>query len=223
MIKKAQFCRAGIYAAGTLFLAFGIHLSTCMTLGTSCVVSVPFSISQAFGVSFPTTLFLTYVVMTGIQLLIKREWRDILQLPVCAAFSLLTGWMERFPIRAKSLAGEFVILAAAILFVGLGLSLMVNMRLVPNPADGMADTLGQLLGRDLGFGKNVLDTFCVVLSVAIDLIFSGHFASVGVGTVISMVFIGRTAHLVNRFLGPSMLRAAGLSGPDANLSVEHEP
>jgi uncharacterized membrane protein YczE len=222
MIKKEYVYRGGIYAAGAILLAFGIHLSTCMTLGSSCIVSVPFSIAQAFDVNFSRMFFLTYVIMTAIQIFIKRDWRDILQLPICAAFSVLTAWMGRFQIHAKHLTGEVVILVGAVLFVGMGVSLMVNMHLIPNPADGLADTLGQLFGRDLGFGKNVLDTVCVVIAVVIDLLFSGQLVSVGIGTVISMVFIGRTAHLVNRLLGPAMLRAAGLSAPDANFSLEYE-
>ncbi|MEI3234710.1 MAG: hypothetical protein V8S33_10005 [Intestinibacter bartlettii] len=43
----------------------------------------------------------------------------------------------------------------------------VNMKLVPNPADGLAQAVGDLLNKGLGFGKNTIDYFQSLQHVAL--------------------------------------------------------
>ena len=46
---------------------------------------------------------------------------------------------------------------------------MVNMKLVPNPADALAATIGDKLGKGMGIGKNVFDVTCFVCQESSDL------------------------------------------------------
>lgn len=48
----------------------------------------------------------------------------------------------------------------------------VNMKLVPNPADGLAQAVGDLLNKGLGFGKNAIDLFSVATTCGIGLLFT---------------------------------------------------
>lgn len=45
----------------------------------------------------------------------------------------------------------------------------VNMRLVPNPGDGIVQAIADLMGRDQGFAKNCFDLVCVALTVILSL------------------------------------------------------
>ena len=53
----------------------------------------------------------------------------------------------------------------------------VNMKLVPNPADGLAQAVGDLLNKGLGFGKNTIDLFSVATTCVIGLLFAGSTAT----------------------------------------------
>ena len=88
------------------------------------------------------------------------------------------------------------------------------MRLVPNPADGLAQAIGDILGKNLGFGKNLLDFFSVAFSLTIGFLVTGGLAAIGIGTVIAMVGVGRFVALYNYFFRSKLEGLAGVSiGP----------
>ena len=92
------------------------------------------------------------------------------------------------------------------LLTGIGAAVTVNMRLVPNPGDGIVAAVAERLGRDQGFGKNLVDVCCVALTCVIGLTAAGR-----VGTVAAMVCVGRVIALVNRLGRDWMCAAAGLT------------
>ena len=79
------------------------------------------------------------------------------------------------------------LLAAAMLLTGIGAAVTVNMRLVPNPGDGIVAAVAERLGRDQGFAKNCFDLVCVALTVILSLVMLGKVVAVGLGTVLAMV------------------------------------
>ena len=118
-------------------------------------------------------------------------------------------WVTYDPAR-HGLAANLVCLALAILVTGVGVSMTVNMRLVPNPGDGIVQAIADLMGRDQGFAKNCFDLVCVALTVILSLVMLGKVAAVGLGTVLAMVGVGRAISLVNHFFKDKMCRAAGM-------------
>ena len=101
-------------------------------------------------------------------------------------------------------------MVVSIVLIGLGVCLMVNMRILPTPPDGLANALGWAIKKDLGLAKNILDFSCVVISFLVDAIFGTIWSSIGVGTVVFTIFIGRSVHLFNRLLKGRILSLAGL-------------
>ena len=77
---------------------------------------------------------------------------------------------------------------------------MVNMKLVPNPADALAATIGDKLGKGMGIGKNVFDVTCFCTSGIIGLVFTRHIIGLGIGTVLAVIFTGRVIAVYNYFL-----------------------
>ena len=126
-------------------------------------------------------------------------------------FSALLEWSgSLITVHFEHLWQNLLLMAAGVALVGVGISMMVGMKIVPNPPDGLAHTVSEATGKDMGLIKNILDTTCVVIAVAADLLGSGRVTTVGVGTVYSMIFIGRTIAVFNRFFKGKMLRLAGL-------------
>ena len=68
-----------------------------------------------------------------------------------------------------------------------------------------------VMKKDLGTAKNLLDFIFVALAAAIDLLFHGTLVSVGIGTVIAMVLMGRVIYVFNHFFKARLLKLAGLA------------
>ena len=212
-MKKQVFWRAGIYAFGLAVLALGAALGTKTGLGISPINAIPFALKSAFGIDFAVATFCFYAVLIAIQFLIRgkhRRWRDLFQLPFSVVFSALLGLFDGVFSVPDALWQRFAVLAVSILLLGLGVCCMVNLRLVPNPADGLADTIGWALKRDMGLGKNLLDLCCVTVAFAIDCAFGTIWTSIGVATVIASIFIGRAVYLFNCLLQKKILSLAGM-------------
>ncbi len=213
-----QFIRWGFYLLGMLVLALGITLNTLTGLGVSPIISVAWCVSQLTGFNFGDMTFLLYALFVVVQFPLRPrgEWvRTALQIPISLAFSrLLNLYSALLPYdsAAHSFAVDLLLLAAAILLTGAGVSLTVNMELIPNPGDGIVQALARKMGRDQGFAKNVFDLGCVAVTVLLGLLASGRVIGIGVGTVLAMVGVGRAVALVNWLGKERMCRAAGLGG-----------
>ena len=85
------------------------------------------------------------------------------------------------------------------------------MKLVPNPADALAATIGDKLGKGMGIGKNVFDVTCFCISGIIGLVFTRHIIGLGIGTVLAVIFTGRVIAVYNYFLKHPMQNLAGIT------------
>ena len=135
------------------------------------------------------------------------------ELPLSLAFSrVLNLYSALIPYEAgeHGFLANFGLLLAAIFFTGAGAAITVNMKLAPNPGDGIVAAVAERLGRDQGFAKNCFDLVCVALTVILSLVMLGKVAAVGLGTVLAMVGVGRAISLVNHFFKDKMCRAAGM-------------
>ena len=195
------------YGIGMLVLTCGITLNTKTLLGVSPIISVPNSLSVLFGWDLGWVVTLFYLLCVAVQLPIKgRRFGilDVLQFPVSFLSGWLVGWYSKtlsFPNPSWPL--RLTLLALAILLTGIGVCMMVNMELAPNPADGLVDSMGLC--------KNLFDLACVVVTVTISLLLDGTVIGIGLGTVATVLFTGRVIALVNRFLRDPMRRMTGLA------------
>ena len=215
-MKREWFWRFGIYLVGVAFAAVGTGVGTKTGMGISPVNAIPFAFSRAFEVELSTAVFCFLTLMTALQFLIRGKqyrWMDLLQIPFSIVFSALIGLFDGILQVPEPLWQKFCMLGASILMLGIGVTLMVNMRIAPNPADGLADTIGWALGRDMGFGKNIADICFVIIAFLVDILFGTLWCSIGLTTVISSIFLGRFIALFNHILRERILHLAGLEAP----------
>lgn len=207
------------YLVGMLLLALGLTLNTKSGLGVSPIISVAFCTSRLLELNFGDMTFLLYVLFVAAQFWIRgkdRRMSDLLQIPLSLVFSRVLNLYDAVIPYNSAEAGfvsNLVVLLAAVLLTGIGVSMTVNMRLVPNPGDGIVAALAQRLGWEQGLGKNVFDVGCVILTCAIGLLASGHIIGIGIGTLIAMLGVGRSIALVNHLFREKMCRSAGLEQP----------
>ena len=212
--------RFATYGIGILILAFGITLNTKTGLGVSTLVSVAYTIAGAWNLNFAFMSFWLFCCFAAVEMLLKylflpelRKglWTDLLQIPFSLAFSLLMNLYVKILPQAERMGTRILMLVLAIVCTGVGAAMIVNMHLVPNPADGLAQTIGLVTQKGMGLGKNILDCSCVAISVVIGLVARGRLIGIGVGTIIAMIAVGRVIAIFNHVCKKKLCENAGLA------------
>ncbi|MBO5999159.1 MAG: hypothetical protein J6P87_05690 [Lachnospiraceae bacterium] len=191
-----------IYIIGVIVLAFGISCNTKTGLGVAPIIAVAYNISVITGMPIGTVTFLYYCFMVVIEIILLKgklppvQYLQVLSSFLTSAFLQIHDGLIPSP---SALPARIFLMCIGVFFTGLGASLMVSMRLIPNPADGLADVLGKILKKDFGFGKNVLDAICITTALLLGLIFKGKILGIGLGTVFAVIFTGRVIAFVQKY------------------------
>ena len=74
----------------------------------------------------------------------------------------------------------------------------------------MISFFARRIHKSVGFTKNCFDLFNVSLTVCIGLISTGHLIGIGIGTVLSMIGVGRVIAVFNHFTKDKLVKAAGV-------------
>lgn len=206
--------RFGLYLLGMVLLALGLTLNTKTGLGASAIVSIPFTLSEGTGLDFGDLTLVEYCVLVAAQFVVKgknRTWMDLLQLVVSLVFTrFLNLFKAAIPYESGFLPADIALLVVAIILTGVGAAMTVDMQLVPNPGDGIVHSLAQRFGKELGLCKNLFDVGCVVTSLVLGLAFGDPLLGIGLGTILSMVGVGRSIAVFNGLCKPRLLAMAGL-------------
>lgn len=110
----------------------------------------------------------------------------------------------------SSFPGRIVTLIIAIILTGIGAAVSLNMRLIPNPGDGIVQAISDCIGKSVGFTKNCFDLFNITLTTCMGLLFAGKIIGIGIGTVIAVIGVGRVIAVFNHFFKKKMAILAGV-------------
>lgn len=219
-MKKEHIYRGGFYVAGLLILALGIILNTKSGLGVSPIISVAYSISTIWELNFGNTTFLLYTAFVLVEIVIHLARKekpailllDALQLPLSLIFTrfmnLFSAWI---PAAGEAFLSKLPVLVAGIVLTGIGAAMSLNMRIIPNPGDGIVQALADCAGKPVGLTKNCFDLFNICITISVGLIFAGQLVGVGLGTVLAVIGVGRVIAAFNHFCMEKMLTAAKLA------------
>lgn len=215
------------YLLGLLILALGIMLNTKANLGVSPIISVPYTISHIIGFNFANMTMIVYFIFVVVEMIIHIIWyiadrkeakylgmyivRDALQIPVSIVFTrFLNVFSSLIPSVHDNLVLQIIVLILAVVLTGIGAAMSLNMRIIPNPGDGIvqaiSDTtrLGGRTGKGVGFCKNCFDMFNVCTTFIIGAL-SGHMLlGLGLGTILAMIGVGRVIAVFNKLCKKQM-------------------
>jgi len=214
--KTKLIIRWVVYLFGMIILAFGITANTKAGLGVSPIISVAYSVSEIWGLSFPNMTLVWYSIFIVTEILIhigmKKDKKilvmDTLQFPISLIVTRFIGLFQIIiPDFAVDYAGSFwgsipgrlIVLAGAIVLTGLGAAMSLDTRIVPNPGDGIVQALADVFKKEVGNMKNIFDFICVGVTSAISFLFVHHIIGIGIGTLLAMIFVGRVVALFNHF------------------------
>lgn len=234
-MKKSSVYRIIFYVAGLLILALGIILNTKSGLGVSPINSVSYSISTILDMNFGNMTFVLYTVFVMIELILhtvrnckedRKEGKilesaagrslplvlgmDILQLPLSLVFTRFMNLFSAWIPAPTGLASQFLVLAGGIICTGIGAAMSLNMRIIPNPGDGIVQAISDCIHKPVGFTKNCFDLLNICITISVGLIFAHKLIGVGIGTVVAVLGVGRVIALFNHFFMKKMTETAGV-------------
>ena len=144
---------------------------------------------------------------------------DVLQFPLSIVFTrflnVFSGWLPDLQKTygnsfAGSFAGRLLFLAIAILLTGVGAAMSLNMRVIPNPGDGIVQAIADCAGKGVGFTKNCFDVLNISITITAGLVFAGRLVGVGLGTVLAVIGVGRVIAVFNHLCMEKMDKLAGI-------------
>lgn len=210
--------RIFFYILGICTLALGLTLSTKTKLGASAIIAVAFSISELSGIQLGDATFILYCLFIVVEIVLhllpgkrapsdkrKALLIDVLQLPFSVFFTrLLNVYAAWIPVP-ESPPVRIAVLVLAIILIGVGAALTLDMRLVASPGDGIVQAISDRSGLELGLTKNIVDVCCVLFTCVLTLACVHHIIGIGIGTLAGMLGTGRVIAIFNRMFGSYLI------------------
>lgn len=107
--------RISMYCIGLLILALGIVMNTKTGLGVSPIISIPYSISEIFGINLGNATLCIYILCILGQIALRgKRFRtyDLLQLPMSVVFSRIINFFnDILTANSNNLAMNLIMLA----------------------------------------------------------------------------------------------------------------
>ena len=143
---------------------------------------------------------------------------DFLQIPLSIVFTrflnvfsaVIPTLYSNGPAAPGELAVRVVFLIIAIILTGIGAAMSLNMRIVPNPGDGIVQAIADTIHKSVGFTKNCFDLTNITITIVLSFVFAGHLVGIGVGTILAMIGVGRTIAVFNHFTYAKMKELSGV-------------
>ena len=217
-MKKQTIFRTIIYIVGMLVLALGITLNTRTNLGVSPLISVAFCVSNLLDTNMGDMTLIWYIVFVLVEIvchIVMKRYKaiaaDILQIPLSIVFTrFMNIFADAIPNMTGNMMVRLICLLVAIVLTGMGIVLTLNVRLIPNPGDGIVQALSDISGKRISTVKNILDGTCAAITIVLGLIFAGQIIGIGIGTILAVIFVGRVVAVGNYFFKERIIKHSGL-------------
>lgn len=202
-LKAKMLFRIILYIIGLNVLALGTTLFACGQLGVSSLVSVPQTLSFIIHTTLGHATTMFFIVLVLVQLIIVRrfELKIVLQLVLAFVFGWLVDFygltvgLKRIPLNGY--AERIPVTLLAILCTALGIFMMVKAAFVLIPADGFVNVISEKIHKPFGQMKFCFDASMIVITIILGLVFLHHITSIGIGTVLAVLFVGQLINLFN--------------------------
>ena len=209
MNKKKFLLRILFYSLGAFFCANGVVLTINANLGVSAASSLPYVLSLVTNIDVGICFMAFFVLLISAQIIILRKdfkWVNLTQI----IFATMFGY---FVIIAEFIIGDFtlasypgrlLILLAGNFMIALGVTMYVDVKLVPMPVEGLANALMQKIKKPFYLMKITVDSGTALCALIISLLAFGRILGLREGTLISSVMIGWMIKMIQKVLHPIM-------------------
>ena len=203
-------------------MAAGVVLMKRVDLGISPITAVPAAVSAITPYTLGNmTIVLHALCVVGQILLLRRvTLKSLLTMLVGVPFGYIIDlFMWLFDPGPLGIPLRCLLLVLGLALSGLGVLLVVGSDLMLPAPDELTHTISQVYRKKLGNVKIVSDAVYVAVALAVDLIFTRRVSTVGLGTLLSVLFTGRFIGWFGR-LFPGLTMAPFWSAPRSGGSAK---
>lgn len=218
-IDKFFLRRLVVLFVSLFVMTLGVSLCIRSNLGSSPISVIPYAWSLAggvdvFGYQVPAWTLGEYTnimncLLVSLQIAVLRRRYELFQLLqlligfVFGYFLDVNMWITQ-ALQWDSLTANVAQLLIGGFVMGVGISVEVMTRMVMMPGEGITMAITKVTGREFGKVKIVVDTTMVAIGVGFSFLFFGlwRWDVIGIGTLISMAYVGTVVRLLRPYLRP---------------------
>ncbi len=196
-----------MYFVGLFIMTTGVALSVKSNLGVSPVSSIPYTITCVFSIEMGNATILFHIVLVLLQIaLLRRQFKiiSLLQIAVGIVFGKFTTLCNALAAMLPStdnIGIRLAMVAISIILVAVGIFFYMPSNIMPLAGEGAMQAVSSVSHIEFSKVKIGFDITMVIISLITCLIVLHSFGSVGIGTILSAVFVGLTYGLLNRRFG----------------------
>lgn len=197
MTKKELTKRYILFIISLFFAALGVAITKRGELGVSPISSVANVLSCKYsGLSLGTWLIIwNCVLIVGQIVILRKNFKPVqlLQIPLSFLFGYFTDfgmWCVSF-IPASNYIVRLILVLCGTIVLGFGISLSVIANVIMNSGEAFVKAVSDKMNKNFGNVKIGFDVICVIIAVALSLIFfHGKIIETREGTILSALLTG---------------------------------
>lgn len=199
--------RACLLFAGVVIMSAGIVLVTKSDLGNTPISSTAYVMS----LGVPVISYGSYVMIWNMLLLLgqivilRRRFKavSLLQVPISLVFSAGVDVFNHVLgfLVPQSYPESFVVLAAGIVVLALGVACTVVPNIVMNSGEAFVSAVTARTGWNFGHTKVGFDLACVALAAIVSLLVMGRVEGVREGSLVAAATTGFVVNFFVRMMG----------------------
>ena len=178
---------------GIIFLGVGVAFTTKAGLGTNALDVLDEIIANKTGISFGRITFIAQILMIVFAFIFDRKTIGI--------GTLMAMFLTQFPIdityslinRSDSFIINLLMVIIGVIVMAFGASMIIKGKLGMGTYEALTISIANRLNVRFVYVKYVLDSIFLILVI----IFKGN---IGVGTIITYLFLGKLIELFNNLL-----------------------
>lgn len=214
--RKHLYRRLLVYMVGLFLIAFAVSLSARSDLGVSPVSAPIVVLSTLFHWDLGAMTVVVYCIYVLAQVaLLGQNFRPWQLLQVVAAgvfgrFVSLTGQLLS-AFRAGNLAMGLGVEAVSSLLLACGILLYLAVDFIPQPDDGLLETISTKYHCRLSNVKNIFDLSNLLIAAVLSFAMFHRLVGVGAGTVVLAFLTGRILAALEHFASRPLNRFLGIA------------
>lgn len=204
-MSEFTFKRIFNYFFGLFLITLGVGFSIKSNLGSTPVSTIPYTMDLIWGIEIGIATIIFHAILVGIELVLLRsdfKPKHFLQVFV----GVLFGWFTSISVSLTAMLpipSNFYISIALIVLstflVALGLFFYVPANIIPLSVEGVTQAIAIVSNQPFPKIKVLFDVTVVASSVVLCYLFLGIIGgSVGIGTIISALFVGTTLKYIQK-------------------------
>ncbi|MET3576110.1 YitT family protein [Bhargavaea ullalensis] len=189
--------RLSLYVVGLFFLSLGVSFSILANFGVSPVSSLAYAFSLTTGLSVGMMTIVANLLFIILQIMISKRFNPreaIVQLMIAFLFGFfmdLTLYLLQLLPVSETPAVRVLFLIVSLFVVAVGLLDYTSVKLPLMPYDELTAVIATRFKWAFSKAKITSDLLNVVLAGLVCLTFIRTLGSIGIGTVVAAVFIGK--------------------------------